>query len=236
MFKDFKILKRSAVVAVLSAATLVGFAAQAAVETFNATLSPTMTDFNGSLSIQQFNPALGTLQSVTITAAGTGQFTQYYQNLSTSSSGTVSISQSLDLTLSLASLGTLIPDLNVSSGTQTYTLTPYVGPPLFTGTSGGSQTYNDGNSTTINLGSSSLSPFVGLGSALFGVAANATGNSSNNTGNFIVGWSTLAGLDLTVSYNYLAVPEPATWMAGIFAMAGAVWLIGRRSPKASSLQ
>ena len=205
-------------VAMLVAGVGRSFTAGAAVETVGAVLPLAQTDYSDSLSVAQFNPNLGTLQSVTITATGTGQFSQYYQNLSTGSPGSVTISQNFDMLLGMPSLGTIVSDLNVTPGSQTYSLQAYTGTPFFTGNSGGSQTYEASGSSTVPLGASSLAAFTGSGLADFTVTANGFGSSDNNTGNFAVGWSTLAGLGLSVTYTYNVIPEPATWMAGIFAV------------------
>jgi len=227
MLNNFKISRRGMFATILAAAIGASFSVRAAVETVGAVLPLVQTDYKDSLAVAQFNPNLGTLQSVTITASGTGQFSQYYQNLSTSSAGSVTISQNFDMILSLPSISTVISDLNVTPGNQTYSLQAYVGAPFFTGNSGGSQTYTAASSSTVTLGSADLAAFTGSGMADFLVTANGSGSANNDTGNFAVGWSTLAGLGLTVVYTYNAIPEPSTWAAGIFAAAGMLVHIGR---------
>jgi hypothetical protein len=228
MLSHLKYFRHGMLAAILVASSAASFTAKAAVQIVGATLPLVQTDYKDSLAVAQFNPDMGTLESVTITATGSGQFSQYYQNLSTSSAGSVTISQNFDMMLSLPATSTVIADLNVTPGNQTHSLQAYAGTPYFTGTSGGSQTYTVSNAKTVILDSSpSLAAFTGSGMADFLVTANGSGGSNNNTGNFLVGWSTLAGLELSVIYTYNAIPEPSTWMAGIFAVAGGLVFISR---------
>lgn len=212
------------------------FRANAALETetLPTVLYPlTPTDYSAGLQVAQFDPSSGQLDSVTITATGTGSFTQYYQNLSTSSGGLFTISQNLDLILSLPSSGTgSLLDLNLSSGIQTHAVQPYVsGSQFFSSPSGGMADYAaqaGPSSTTLQLSSPDFAQFTGSGLVNFLLTANGSSTVAETSGNYIAGGSSLAGLDLTVSYNYtpdaslLALPEPAawTWLAGVFALGG----------------
>lgn len=229
MLNHLKILRSGFLTAILVAGVMPSLTVKAAVETVGAVLPQVQTDYKDLLAVEQFNPNLGTLESVSITATGTGQFSQYYQNLSTSSAGSVTISQNFDMVLSMPSTGTMITELNVTPGAQTYSAQAYTGTPFFTGKSGGSQSYQASASSTVPLGSSLFAAFTGSGMADFLVTANGSGSSSENTGNFAVGWTTLAGLDLSVVYTYAAIPEPATGLAGGLAVLGLLIYIGRNS-------
>jgi hypothetical protein len=235
MLNHLKILRSGFLPAILVAGVMPSLTVKAAVETVGAVLPQAQTDYKDMLAVEQFNPNLGTLESVSITATGTGQFGQYYQNLSTSSGGSVTISQNFDMVLSMPSTGTMITELNVTPGAQTYSAQAYAGTPFFTGNSGGSQIYQVSNASTVTLGSSLFAAFTGSGMADFLVTANGGGGSSENTGNFLVGWSTLAGLDLSVAYTYAAIPEPATGLAGGLAVAGLLVYIGRNSRRRGAL-
>lgn len=199
-------------------------------ETVTESLSPSYTDFTDSVAVPQFDPSLGMLQSVTITAKATGQFTQFYQNRSTRSKGSVTIRQDLEIILDLPSGGSL--DLSQTEK-HTYSRIPvYDGSPYFTGPSSGSRTYAVTAEKTKVL-KSGLAQFTGSGFAIFLVAATSSGSSRDSNGNFLVGWSTLAGLNLCVTYCYAAVPEPTTWtwLAGVSAVASLFISLNQRRLK-----
>jgi hypothetical protein len=224
--------------AVLIAGSLAtSFETHAAVETLTEpviSIPLTDTDYsNPSFGVQQFDGSLGTLVSVMIKATGTGVFSQFFQNRSTTTLGSVTISQTFDIILNTPA-GTSL-DLNKTE-IHTYSSVPtYNGTdPFFGGTSSHSENYTvtAENSATMTTG---LNPFIGSQIVNFGVNATGSGNATINSGNFIVGWSTLAGLDVAVSYNYLpnqiAVPEPATWMAGIFTLTCVPFVFYRKPQK-----
>jgi len=80
---------------IVVAGFMASFQAGAAIETETTSYPLTQTDYSAGLQLAQFDSALGQLQSVTITAAGSGSFSQFYQNLSTSSADFFAISQNL---------------------------------------------------------------------------------------------------------------------------------------------
>ena len=200
----------------------------------------TQTDYSTGLEVAQFDSALGQLQSITIMAAGTASFTQFYQNLSTKSANLFMISQNLDMLLSLPSSGTgSLLNLNLASGTQTYYTPRYNGTSYLTSPSGGTVTYSAAASDSVTLSSTSsaFSQFTGPGSVDFLLTANSYSFINETNGNYFAGAQSLAGMDLTVTYDYIpsvvAVPEPLTWawMTGAVAASGLLVSIGRRQPK-----
>jgi len=203
---------------ILLAVFAASFRAGAAVETFTESYPLTPTDYNNvPLAVPQFDSAAGQLESITITATGTGQFTQYYQNLSTSSGNVFTMSQTLDLLLSLPASGPgSLLDLSLSSGIHTYSTQPFTAGsiPNYSAPSGGiSPAYSATDSSTpLTLqDASSLSEFTGTGSMIFLLSANGSSANTETTGNFFAGGLSSAGLTLTVAYDYLAAPETSNW-------------------------
>jgi hypothetical protein len=186
---------------------------RATVETENGSLPATLTSYNdASVGVQQFDPGLGMLESVTIEANATGNFTQYYQNISTAAGDTIAVSQTLDMTLGLGS-GTL---LNLSQvNQQSYDVSAWNGsPPFLTGTAGGTAKYDVTafNQTTLTS-PADLAAFIGSGDIDLLLSAMAFGSVTDiNGGNFFGGSSVTAGANLTVVYNYNTIPETSTWL------------------------
>ncbi len=174
-----------------------------------------MTSFaNADVAIQQFDPSLGTLQSVLVKVSDTGSFTQYYQNISTTAGDTLSISQNLDMLLQLNSETILNFD---EIRHNNYAVSAWDGTtPIYSGTAGGIKTYADTASYFTQLTSASdLAEFSGAGFVNLLLAATGSGTISDaNGGNFFGGSSIMAGADLTIVYNYCAIPEASTWLAG----------------------
>jgi hypothetical protein len=100
----------------------------------------------------------------------------------------------------------------------------------FGGTSGGTQTYDVNISKDDRITSALLlSELIGVGpktlflSATTSVAQQAVGNS-------VMGSSTMAGADITVTYNYVPVPESAVWAVACALSALVLGLRGRMGP------
>lgn len=191
--------------------------ASASMETLteDGSLSPTLTSYSdAAISVQQFNPSLGTLQSVTLELSGTGSFTQYYQNISTGSGDTITVSQTLDLTLALGD-ETLLSLEQVNP--HSYMVSAWNGsPPFLTGTAGGTQSYPVTVSGQSQLLPADLAAFTGSGVTDLALSAMAFGSVTDaNGGNFFGGSSVMAGANVAVVYDYDAIPESATWMPGI---------------------
>jgi hypothetical protein len=209
---------------VLTAFCVLPSLTHASIETVYGSLPASLTSYeDAAISVQQFDPSLGALQSVTIEVTGTGNFTQYYQNISTGSGDTIAISQTLNLALQLGSEAIL--DLS-QVNQHNYVVSAWNGsPPFYAGTAGGTQSYAVTAAGHATLTSpTDLAEFSGSGltDLLLSALANASATDSNG-GNFFGGSAVTAGANVTVAYNYSAVPESATWLpaAGI-AMAVAI--------------
>jgi len=201
---------------------------KASIETVYGSLPATLTSYDdAAVAVQQFDPNLGTLQSVTIQISGTGDFTQYYQNISTGSGDTIAVSQTLDMTLALGSANIL--SLN-QVNQHSYAVSAWNGsPPFYSGTAGGTASYAvTAGSQTQLTSSADLAAFRGSGLTDLLLSALAYGSVTDaNGGNFFGGSSVAAGANLTVEYNYSSVPEASTWLpaAGIFiaVIVGGWW-------------
>ena len=225
--KLVNIFYRRKLATIVVAGFLASYRASAAIETVTGSILPSKADYHKSLLVEQFDPALGTLQSVTITATGTGQLDQFYKNRSPQSPGRVTISQTLDMIVNMPVPSSPLLDLKQTE-THTYSRLPVYDESLqsFAGSSSGLQPYFFTPEVETVL-SSDFSQFIGSGLATFLVTATSSGNASHLNGFFSAGFSTKAGLDLSVTYDYIplqtmiAVPEPSTWswLAGGFAVA-----------------
>src|ERR1035437_3184479 len=115
-----KNMKASRNVTLLSLAALALFVAVPAAKAdiiSTATLAPTTTDFTGlSLNVAQFNPSLGTLNSVTITLNGGNSASTTVKNDTANATGSFTLNENTQLTLSsgLAGVSSLAENLSKS--------------------------------------------------------------------------------------------------------------------------
>ena len=194
--------------AVSLAISLGAIAMQASIVTEDVNITPTSSGAGGTLAFNfaQFDPTLGTLNSVELTLTPTvgeigtqivnfgGPQTVTLASVSSpngSLSGlgldaTWSSSQSLQINNYLAASG-----LNdVSLPFTSFTIDP----------------------SSVTLGSAG---FVGNGTYTLDLTGSSTATSSGSPGSLFYGWYGNVGGDLEVDYNYTApVPEPSTIFAG----------------------
>lgn len=133
----------------------------------------TVTNFNGSLLVPQFDPALGTLTSVEVTnnASVTSDFRA--ENHS-ASAGTVTGTFGGTVSVSGPSVQNSV---TVAPYTQSFDTAPYDGVTDYGGASGrdfGDQT-SSGSGTTTVTDPAGLTPYLGTGSVTFSVAGTASG-------------------------------------------------------------
>lgn len=167
------------------------------------------TDWSLSLSVPQFDPALGTLDAVEFLLQGSLNGTIFYENEEPAPAN-------VNLLLS-ASIGLQRPDF-----TALISLTPshsimdtapaFDGLLDFGGLSGRTYlgvTASDSDSY-VTLPMEDLSPYIGLGNVV--LPCGALGNSSGSgPGNWTFGFLTNAAAEVTVTYHYTPIPEPATF-------------------------
>ncbi|MBC8002963.1 MAG: choice-of-anchor E domain-containing protein [Opitutaceae bacterium] len=193
--------------------------ARAAIQTVSGSKAvETTTYLNAPIAVQKFDSALGTLQSVTIRATGTGSFTQFYENTG-GSVNNITINQTLNMALAMPVSGS---PLNWSqTENHTYSSVPgFDGGFSFSGPSGGTILYSVNASSQTTLSGVDLAQFIGSGLANFLFSASGVSSNSDTTGNSSRGALLQAGADVLVSYDYVAVPEASTWLAGVVALGG----------------
>lgn len=172
-----------------------------------------LTDWSGSLAFQQFNPSLGTLDSVTLTLSSSLSTTLTVVNsASDASSGTVRT----ELLLTPAPSNLADSSLDIITSPQSYGLASgqSLTLPLVNRTGSSVNTYSD--STTLGQFTGSGTFSVGVGTFTQTLLANTGGNTSSSQ-------VTVADATGTVVYDYTpfaAIPEPSGYaaLAGLCAM------------------
>lgn len=214
------ILKTAALVASLA---LAGAADATTVSYTSNTVGPQATSFfDLPVTLQQFDPALGTLQSIKITLLGTVSGNLQAESLD-NSAATLLAQLSTLLTLSRPDSSALVS--TTASSSQSFNASAYDGTIDFGGTSGfSSGPLSSSSSNAITLTSASdLSLFTGTGS--IAALLTALGASSvSGAGNIISQIATNAAGTATIEYTFLTdgVPEAATWAMMVvgFGFAG----------------
>jgi uncharacterized repeat protein (TIGR01451 family) len=162
----------------------------------------TETDFTLTKLLQQFDPALGELQSIDITHAGSITSEIKVENFSTSSPSTISATVGGDLTLVAPGVNHM---LTLTQNAGSYSAQVYDGTIDFAGTSGssfGSKTAQ--NSGSITLTGSALTPYIGTGTVGIQESSTATSNATGG-GNLIAQVNSTGTATITVVYKF--IPE-----------------------------
>lgn len=195
-----------------------------------ASMSTDWTDLNATLSVAQFDPALGTLNSVTFDVSSL--FTS-----TLSAWKTVNTAQYVKW-----AVGDPTMDLSTSDGSSLISSTGWL---EFVGTKDAPAAVSNyvpipklpavySKTKTITLGGSyfldsGLSAYIGNGVVPFSFSAAVPNlNVRTQGGNNIASISTSASADLTVTYEYSPVPEPGTVVAAILLLTPAGLMLRRR--------
>ncbi len=211
---------------VAAAITLMGAIAttgvtHAATLTFDTSSDFELTDFTKTLSVQQFDPSLGTLESVTVEFIGDVRGRARFENLGPSPTDiTVTVGGNLNLDLNSSSLFSLNPqqisffdDVPGSDGTLDFGGTSGQTISGITDTEEKTETFTD---------ELSLQPFIGTNNIDFLFSATATSDVLGS-GNIASSIRTNAKTDIKVIYEYeeavQSVPEPSA-MLGLGVIAG----------------
>lgn len=191
--------------------------------TYTATQPDTLTDWSHAFSLAQFNPSLGTLDSVQISVSYDLHTEAAIQNTSSKYSQVgIQIGSLFSLTLPNQST-TLSLALTADSGQ--YLLAP-----------GGAATYGAydlSQTTSLTLTGAQLNEFIGDGSISITGHTDSWEAISMKGGDTKVVPTTLAGATVTITYNDMPapVPEPsvaALLLLGVGGLAGRFYR-GRRT-------
>ncbi len=197
--------------ALITALTLAAGVANAASISFTTSYPPgfppalATTNWAQDLTLNQFDPSLGTLTQIVFTYNGSVTANIQVESLD-AAPATVTGNSAADIIFG----GPISDTLNIAQA-QAINLDAFDGTIDFAGASGhvfAPISGSDSGMTTLNAG---FAPFIGLGT--FDISVNATGTSNaTGAGNLISQIATTAGAEITVTYHYgtSTVPEPAT--------------------------
>ncbi len=187
-------------------------------ETFTATHSPSTTDWSDNFVLQQFDPSLGTLQSVMVTATENVTMSGTIHNYATvSESFSFSAGSLLTVTLP-GSLGVI--QASPMSHAQVFNL------PSGANATFGPTTATDTGSSTYTL-AGDMAWFLGTGTFSLPGQTVSSELITGGGGNLTALLNTVAGATVQVQYTYATVPEPGTFVSGAL-IAAAMLLRWRR--------
>ncbi|MBL8764866.1 MAG: choice-of-anchor E domain-containing protein [Phycisphaerae bacterium] len=190
---------------------------------FSADVVDTRTNWATTVSVPQFDPALGTLTAIGFSLTGRVDGTASYENLSPSPAN-ITVNLSSEIKLQRPDATNLLVVLPIVSQSQ---LTgAYDGAIDFGGSSGAVVNALAGSASNSQINSptpSDFTTFVGNGNVVMPVTAIARSYASGS-GNMVAAFQTFAGAGVTVSYTYTPVPGPGS--AALLGLAGMI--AGRR--------
>ncbi|MFW2542146.1 choice-of-anchor E domain-containing protein [Primorskyibacter sp. 2E107] len=225
---------KSIALAVVVVAGLAAGAAQAATATYSGSVASTSTNWSDSVLLTQFDPLLGTLDSVSLSLTGSVDGDANAESLD-GAPAVITLSLSATITASVAGFPGLSVDVNPLSS-SIFNATSFDGTIDFGGTSGVSYSGLTASDSDTSVFTSGLSPFIGNGT--FSLDLSAVGASSGSgAGNLITQFFTDAGATASVTYNYTPpiseVPLPAGAPLLIGALGGLALVRRRKAKKAA---
>lgn len=202
----------------------------------NSTITVQPTNWASNFLIPQFDPTLGTLNSIVFDLTGTVEGIAQVENLS--SLGGANITTNLSAVLTLLLPGGVQMVVNpLASVTDSYGT--FDGVVDFDGTSG--RTYTTLANSSMQMQTAppfgvDLSAFLGMGNIM--LAISSLGNSGVAGGSFVAStFQTLSGAALQITYNYTPsdpggdIPEPMTLALVGGGLLGLGFLRSRRSAR-----
>jgi len=201
-----------------------GIASANSISFTSVTLGPTGTNWGPTnFNLSQFNPALGTLTSYTLSITGSESGSMAAESHDPTSPDTLVLDLNAVITAkenfgSLLTLLTASPDV-----TRTFNATAFDGTQDFAGTSGISYTGLTASDTQTLLNTViDLASYIGTGNVSF--AAKAIGDSSaTGAPNVVEQFTQQATFVATITYNYnppSGTPEPASMVLMGSALVG----------------
>ncbi|MBI9019325.1 MAG: PEP-CTERM sorting domain-containing protein [Phycisphaerae bacterium] len=188
------------------------------------TITATATNWNGTLTLPQFNPDAHkvnptdtvTLNFVTLTLDSGVSGVIKFENLDSTAA---TVTGNLAANVTVTGAGTTL--MAAPTASKTETIAGYDGNLDFGGTSG--RTYTDlsgSDSATTDLTTDAeKAPFIGLGTIDFAVSAIGASNGAG-PGNLMLGFNTIADATATVTYNYTSIPVPEPMTMSLLALGG----------------
>jgi hypothetical protein len=161
--------------------------------------------YNGSIALTQFDPSLGTLNSITIDLSSVFIYGTQFENKSPNSGSTVTKNITQQLTI-----GSLL-DTGLVAYNKTWTVSPYDGTVDYAGTSGFTVNESSGaKNVSSTLTGVNMSPYIGTGSMLFDVYSNASfsGGFTGGNGSFINSQNFATTVKVTYDYTPAVDPVP----------------------------
>lgn len=226
------LVKKIAVTTIGTAAIALGLMqastteAQAASISYSSTIGSEETDWGKTLSVQKFNQNLGTLNSVSFTLKGSATGSIGVENTSKTriSSVNATLSSTIQVNSNIGGTDTLLVQV-LPSELQKFTLAKFDNTVDYAGTSG--KTINistpavDEETQTYDS-ADILNAFIGSGKLGYTIDAESS-SFAQGGGNLTTNFSSFAGAELQITYDYTAgsgaaVPTPPTAAGTILAI------------------
>lgn len=203
--------------------TLLAVGAQADTISFSDFVSLAQTNWTSSVTVPQFNPSLGTLDSIEFTLDGHVEGSAGFEN---KDAEPATITMDLQAMLRLRRPDNSVLVLTIPVVSTIDSVTAWDGTDDYAGTSGKTYTNLSANSSdsAITTSPADIALFTGTGNITLPTTANGASTGSG-AGNLLLQFSTFASAGGTVTYNY-TVPEPAAM--GLLGLGGMLALARRR--------